>query len=161
VGATENIFSRLVAKNRSERHYIYEAICLRQLRPELSGRLLSQDAVIGSHQGRRQARRRATRHSAAACRRPVVCWLRTGNRKNSLGLVAKNRRKRHYIYEAFCWRRRQELSARLPSQLAVHGLRTIFSWMPSSPHTTANEPPSLRRQPCLWQWHRANWVSQT
>jgi hypothetical protein len=42
----------LVAKNLSERHYKYEESNWRQWRPELSGRVLSQVAVHGSHQVR-------------------------------------------------------------------------------------------------------------
>jgi hypothetical protein len=49
--ATTKIFFQLVAKNRSERHYIYERFSWRQWRPESSVRLLSQDAFLAPIKG--------------------------------------------------------------------------------------------------------------
>ena len=48
-GRPQRYFFQLVAKNRSERHYIYEKFSWHQWRPDSSVRLLSQDADLGSH----------------------------------------------------------------------------------------------------------------
>jgi hypothetical protein len=45
----------LVAKNRKNRHYIYEPFSWRRWRPKSPVRLPAQEASVGSHQGRRQA----------------------------------------------------------------------------------------------------------
>ena len=77
----------LVAKNWSERHYIYEAFRWPRWRPELSGRSLSQDALVGSHQERHQARSRTTHPPPPKNRRPVVFAPDAGMPRINRGMV--------------------------------------------------------------------------
>ncbi len=66
---------------------IYERLSRRRWRPESSVRLLSQDAIFGSHQGRHQARSRATHPPPAAGREEVMFDPDAGMPRINRGMV--------------------------------------------------------------------------